>query len=241
MALPSGFDPETGTLGRVGNTIRRIAPTPIRTYTNTNTYSYSHRSGWERFSDGVPSIGKWIQETAAEKVAMVVAGLPAIGGIISLLIWIVKVFINEGLFLGILSIWVGALAVGAGYYAFCLIFGISYLAIRLLGYIFYNAYTLLITLVVGAGITIGVIVNNSTPIKTTSNKATTTTATTQSYTVYLCTAKQLNVRAAPSTNSKVLGTISRGTSVMVYGFEGEFARIKWNGQTAYVSKNYITK
>lgn len=34
MALPSGFDPETGTLGRVGNTIRRIAPTPIRTYTN---------------------------------------------------------------------------------------------------------------------------------------------------------------------------------------------------------------
>jgi hypothetical protein len=239
MALPPTFDPETGTLGRVGNTVRRITPTPIRTASSSSYTSY-HYSGWERFSDGVSGIGEWIQEKGAAILAGIVAGLPALIGFIYLIVWVIKVFIDEGFFLGVLAIGGGVLAVGAGYYAVCLIYGIAYFAIFIFGYIFYNAYTLLIALAVGVAIAIGSIVNNCTPSNTILNTPSTTTSA-PAYTIYHCTAKVLNVRAEPSTNSKVLGTISRGSSVMVYGFEGDFARIKWNGQTAYVSKHYISE
>jgi len=250
MSLPSGFDPETGTLGRVGTSIRRVIP-GMNPETGTlgrmdssvrrrSTYTYS-RSGWDEFNDGVASIGEWIQGTAAEKIALVAAVLPAIAGIVYLLIWVVKVFINDGLFLGVLAIGGGVIAVGAGYYVICLIYGIAYIAILLFGFIFYNAYTLLITLVVGAGITVGVIAGHPAPAKTSTKTTSSPTTTAPAYKVYRCTADKLRVRTAPSLNSEVIGSLSRGSSVMVVGFEGEFARIKWNGGTAYVSKNYLAQ
>lgn len=237
MALPPSFDPETGTLGRVGNTVRRYTPTPIRTAT-TSSYTHYHSSGWDRFSDGISSIGEWIQEKGATIIGGIIAGVPAVAGLIYLLIWVIHVFIEEGFFLGVLAIGGAVLAVGAGYYAVCLLFGIAYYVVFLLGYIFYNAYTLILALVIGAGIAIGVSINSNSPKSSYTPQSTTTAP---SYTIYHCTAKQLNVRSAPSVNSTVLGSIARGTSVMVYGFEGDFARIKWNGQTAYVSKHYISQ
>lgn len=55
------------------------------------------------------------------------------------------------------------------------------------------------------------------------------------------TAKTLNIRAKANTNSKILGTYKKGTKVTIYGSSGGFYAIRYNGQTAYLSKKYVTK
>ena len=55
------------------------------------------------------------------------------------------------------------------------------------------------------------------------------------------TASTLNVRAKPSTSSKKLGSLKRGTTVKISGSDGGFYITKYNNKTAYVAKQYIKK
>lgn len=55
------------------------------------------------------------------------------------------------------------------------------------------------------------------------------------------TANTLNIRAKANTSSKILGTYKKGTKVSIYGSSGDFYVIRYNGQTAYISKKYVTK
>lgn len=55
------------------------------------------------------------------------------------------------------------------------------------------------------------------------------------------TATLLNVRAKANINSKVLGTLKHNSSVKVNGESGEFYKITYKNQTAYVAKRYIKK
>lgn len=57
-------------------------------------------------------------------------------------------------------------------------------------------------------------------------------------TVY--TTANLNVRASANTSSKILGTLSKGTSVTVYGFNNGWYTIKYNNSTAYIYSVYTT-
>ena len=51
----------------------------------------------------------------------------------------------------------------------------------------------------------------------------------------------LNIRAKADKNGKVLGKVQAGDTISVSSIEGDWAAIDFNGKTAYVSKEYITK
>lgn len=242
MALPSSFDPITGTIGRVGNTVRNIAPTPISRTTSSYTSSSSRSGGgfrafWNRLNYGVSSIGEWLQDTGAGIIALIIAGIPAITGIISLIVWVFKTFSGEGFIWGCLSVFGALIAIGIGYYAIMLLYGIAYFVLYLVGFVFYNAYTLL------AAIALLLVLNVPRIIDFRSKAAPSqeTEVTAPSYTVYSNTARVLNVRKAPSTGSEVIGTLQRGESVKVRSISGGFAEIEWNGSVAYVSSEYLTR
>lgn len=54
------------------------------------------------------------------------------------------------------------------------------------------------------------------------------------------TASALNVRSAPSANSSVLGVVRQGQAVVVTGGSGEWARLNFNGATAYAYGSYLS-
>ena len=55
------------------------------------------------------------------------------------------------------------------------------------------------------------------------------------------TADTLNVRKGASTSSKVIGTLAKGTKVTIEGKSGEFYKITFKGQVAFISMAYVTK
>ena len=52
-------------------------------------------------------------------------------------------------------------------------------------------------------------------------------------------ASALNVRSGASTSNSIIGTLNRGSSVTITGESGNFYKINYNGQSAYVSKDYV--
>lgn len=61
-------------------------------------------------------------------------------------------------------------------------------------------------------------------------------------TTYTVTARSgLNVRDAPGMNGKILGALSQGASVTVSEIKSGWASITYEGQSAYVSANYLKK
>lgn len=52
---------------------------------------------------------------------------------------------------------------------------------------------------------------------------------------------RLNVRSLPSSDSWILGTVTPMEEILVYNIAGDWAEIKYNNQTAYVSVKYIKK
>ena len=68
------------------------------------------------------------------------------------------------------------------------------------------------------------------------------TASDRAYGSYLVvTASTLNVRSSPSTESKanIVGKLQRGAKVAQYGTEGDWVKIEYRGQSAYVHHNYV--
>ena len=51
----------------------------------------------------------------------------------------------------------------------------------------------------------------------------------------------INIRAKADKSGKVLGKVQAGDTISVSSIEGDWAAIDFNGKTAYVSKEYITK
>ena len=52
---------------------------------------------------------------------------------------------------------------------------------------------------------------------------------------------KLNVRSLPGTDSWVLGVLAPNEKIIVYHIDGDWAEIKYNNQTAYISAKYIKK
>ena len=50
----------------------------------------------------------------------------------------------------------------------------------------------------------------------------------------------LNLRTTPSTAGGILASVSNGTVVDVLGYEGDWMRVRVNGQEGYMGKNYLT-
>lgn len=57
---------------------------------------------------------------------------------------------------------------------------------------------------------------------------------------YEVNAYVLNVRSMATKSSSVVGKLEKGEQVYVYGVEGKWAKINYNGQYAYASTKYLT-
>ena len=234
------FNPRDLTLN-LQQTAGRGMPPPVRSQSTTRSrpthYSYSL---WDRINDGVESIGEWLQDTGVWLIPVIVAGIPAVGGIIWALVVVISEFSKHGFWNGLLALIVVAFIAAIAYCILMIAVALMSKVVYLLGYVFTNAWTLLITLVLAGGIWLFVALKNAdhTPKHKYQPR---TEQTTPAVTRYRCTASVLNVRAAPSMSSQVIGTIQKGETVSVVGFEGNFAKINWRSQTAYVSRDYIQK
>ena len=49
----------------------------------------------------------------------------------------------------------------------------------------------------------------------------------------------LNVRKFPGTDSAIVGKFAKGTEIEVENIDNGWARVNYNGETAYVSAEYI--
>ena len=53
-------------------------------------------------------------------------------------------------------------------------------------------------------------------------------------------ASGVNIRSGSSTSSSIVANVGKGTAVKVTGTDGDWYKIDYNGQTAYVYKTYVT-
>lgn len=219
--------------------VRGIMPSPIQA--SSPNYRYYGDSWWGNFNYGIASIGQWIQDTGASVVALIITAIPTLLVAFQLLKWNFSVFSDNGFILGALSLFADLFVVGIGYYVFFIVYAVIYAVLFILGYVFYNAYTLIIAIVLGGGIWLWVGLYGVTSQGSTKKYSNSTTVSAPAHTLYYCTASKLNVRTAPASNARVIGTVSRGDIVDVYEFDGNFARIKWGKSTAYVSRKYIKR
>ncbi|PEB50556.1 peptidase P60 [Bacillus pseudomycoides] len=58
---------------------------------------------------------------------------------------------------------------------------------------------------------------------------------------YTVNVSSLNVRTGPSTSHTVLGSVSKGQTVQVVGEVQDWFKVNYNGETGYVSKDFVTK
>lgn len=231
-----------------GNLISRTRPVlPDTTYTPSSSYSSSYSSSssrryggwWSRLNNGVIDFGNWINDNSSN-IASVLVFIAAGITVISLLIWVVGVWADEGAFVGILSIF-GAFFMG--YIAFAIIGLASYVlgfAILAIRFLFWNIYTLLGTIAISAIITITSLSSiNHTP----GNNSDAASAQTEIITnTYYCTASSvLNVRSAPNGSAKVIGTIKHGQSIQVYNIVDGYAKFKYGSGYGYASTKYLRK
>ena len=81
--------------------------------------------------------------------------------------------------------------------------------------------------------------DSSTSGSTTSNGST-STGTTQSSKTGTITATSLNVRSGAATSYSILGTLSNGKTVTIYGESNGWYKISYNGGYGWVSKTYVS-
>lgn len=74
--------------------------------------------------------------------------------------------------------------------------------------------------------------DGSTGSSTSSSSSATGSAKINAYTV--------NIRSGASTTSSVIANVGKGTAVTVTGEDGDWYKVEYNGQSAYVKKDYVT-
>lgn len=228
--LPSNFNPSKLTFGENA---------PIRTALPPREYSNAHSgSVWGWFNNLVSIFGSWLTGDGAIYLGFIIPAIPALWGIIKILGLVFGAF-EDNFILGVLSVFFAVIALGIGYYAYCIAYCIVYAIVWALGWVCYNAWTLL------AAVAIGLVIWGVVALNDNDRKSSTLHSGTEysqpAYTLYQCTVPTLNVRAEPNNNSKIIGGFLKGAEVHVYGFEGDFARVEWDYSEAYVSKKYIEK
>lgn len=238
MSLPAGWNPNEMSFGGIEK-IKHITGIPDR-QSFGNTQNHYSESLWSRFNFGVENIGNWIAGHV-DKMLGIIPKIVFVALVIISVTCVILVWVEDGFFWAILATVLSAIASLIVYYLGGVIVqcGVAFI-ILCLRYIFWQGWTLLLTLVVGLSIGGYVLINNSGMDFLRPGRI--TTETVQSATeLYQCTASSLNIRTSPNTNSTVIGTIKRNQNVEVYEIKDGFARISYNGQTGYVSTKYLRK
>lgn len=247
--LPGGytFDPSTGEISGSGiprSTRSGGGPRPS-TRTNTSSRSYyssSSLSLWDRLNNFVIGIGNWIArngESAMMRVSVILWGLSwlvfAIG--------IIAVWIDEGFIWALIA---GIIGGGIFYFISGLALAVFYFLddfiLLIVRYIFYNIYTLLVAVALLVGPVVLDAVGNVSWFSDSEPDHVEMYEPERVANIYVCTASSaLNVRISPSTSSPVVGTLSPGEQVEVLNFVSGFAKIRYDGQIAYASSDYLKK
>lgn len=239
MGLPAGFDPIKGTFSGVQAPKIQSNYNPSSSGSYTGSYS-SYRSRnynlWDRFNDAIKSIGNWIDdiiEPVSKWITIIAYVIAAIG----LICW---VFNDSNILYIILRIFGAYIIGGIGFYVIaicCFLIGLSLKCVR---FLFWNAWTLIIALVLGIG-GWAYSAYDSPSFTHSPTEEQTKVYTPPTYDKYRCTAAVLNVRSHPNETSRVLGTLRKGQEVEVIDKVNGFAAIKYNGQRGYASLKYLNK
>jgi len=210
---------------------------PLDNYTHTRNHRTSSTFFlWDWFNDLVIGIGNLIA-TGTEYIISALAWIAIIGGGIWGIVQLVDVWTHHSFIAAIfITIFGGTIL----YYIFMFILGILFwvvsIGLAIIRYIFYNAYTLLLTILICGWLAWH---NGSSSSSTAQREPVRSTITTEPTTRYRVTASTLNVRREPYTGSPVIGKLHRYDFVEVYSFYDGFAQIKYGGSKAWASEKYL--
>ncbi len=236
MGLPAGFDPAKGTFTGVSAPKIQSNYNTISSDSYIGNYSFFSKRNynlWDRFNDAIKSIGNWIDdiiEPVSGWITIITYAFAAIG----LICW---VFNDSNIFYIILRIFGACIIGGIGFYVIaigCFLIGLLLKCVR---FLFWNAWTLLIALILGIG---GWAYSAYGSPSFTNSLTEQTEVYTPIHEKYRCTAAVLNVRIHPNKTSRVLGTLRKGQVVEVIDKENGFASIEYNGQRGYASLKYLS-
>ncbi|MDR1224073.1 MAG: SH3 domain-containing protein [Tannerella sp.] len=191
-------------------------------------------SAWGRMNDIIIGIGDWFDYNASSFpnnipvvfyiFAWIALGLGVIAQWISAGFW-------AALITGIIG---GVIVYYAAEIATVILMYVSWGFFRILRYIFYNVYTLLLAIAIIAAVTFSNRTDRS-PNRT----ATVSTPVSYQPNYYCDVNTTLNVREQPHPNARLAGQLKRNEEVYVYSIDNNFAKIDFKGRIAYVSAGYL--
>ena len=221
--------------GKVLNSSKVRITASARKYRRNQNQS-TKESGWQRFNNWVEDVGDWLEDHS-ETVGII------LGAIVFLIyaIYVIVVWVNEGFWMALLAGFIGFFI--AGIAAYLLMIGGNVLS-WILRFVFLNAWTFLLAVGILVGTVVlpavGAIFEGSNDYEEYSYTEAEPVYETETYYV---TAQSLNVRSYASKNASVVGSLSKYQSVEVieYNASNGFAKIRYNGDIAYISNKYISK
>ncbi|MCM1110977.1 MAG: SH3 domain-containing protein [Clostridium sp.] len=252
MALPPGYDPAGGTFG--GPSVRPVISIPRNQTRQPRQARYNpevsrdywptprRRSLWQRFNDGVTSIGNWFATNQEDIIGWlcVVAMIAIIGTAIAA---VIAAWVNEGFWTAVITAIVAAIGGTIAWYAAAFVIGfIMNIVLYGIRFLFWNGWTLLIAIVAA----LGLLIYNGSGSAYASNSPSAAgselieqVVTDPATRTYRCTARTLNIRSYASTSGPIIGTLRKGDLVEVYDTDDGFARVSRNGSWGYISAEYL--
>lgn len=229
--------------GRKYDTVRRVfLDEPIENSSSTvsipsiDTVVRRQRSNsfWERINNFISEIGDWFDyngTTFSNSISFVFYIIVWI----SLGIGVIGQWISSGFWTALITGVIGGIIV---YYAagiaMVILMYVLYGCFKVMRYVFYNVYTLLIAIAIIAAIIF------SNQINIPQNRATPISNSVSNQPNYYCdVSTTLRVREYPRANARVIGQLKRNEEVYVYSIDNGFAKIDFKGRTAYASAGYL--
>lgn len=202
----------------------------------SRNYNTSGDSLWQRFKNKIEDIGEWFDDKTddPESVTSIVSAIIFIIYVLGIIVtWVGEGFIAALIF-GVIGFFVTGLIILASNF-------VTRILLYVLRFVFLNVWTFLIAAIIVLSQIIAPIIMGTVASLFSENSSTEQVETfTPETTTYYCTAERgVNVRIAPSTSASQVGALIYKQKVEVYEIDGEFARINFNGNDAYVSSKYI--
>ncbi len=194
-----------------------------------------NRNSWGRINEFIADIGTWVDENQkafANNISVIFYFLVWIG----LAIGVIILWISSSFWSALLTAIIGGVVV---YYAaaigmFMLMFTLR-IFFFLIRYVFYNIYTLLLTLAIVLFITF------LNPINIIKDRTIDLNSVLYEPNYYCNVSTVLNVREQPNSKARVIGQLKGNQDVYVYSIENNFAKIDFKGNIAYVKADYLNK
>lgn len=235
ITLPGGvkFDPETGEL--IGADFGRPS------IPSNSSYSYSSDNWWSRINNFVIGIGNWFAEhnsSITGTLALILLVLAWLYFAISVIgIWREDGFFSAlifGIIGGVIFYYVSMIAAG-------ILIWVGVMVLAIVRFIFYNIYTLIITI----AIVVGLVCCKGTPNSTSySNNNTSSYIADIKTERFICTARtSLRIHREPYLQSPVIGKIPNGQYVNVFPNNSydEFVKVQYGNTEGWASIKYLSK